>query len=83
MRRCTRQYPVVEKFSLLTGTTNPVVNALPWALVIAAVGGIVHALRLRARHPERWQGIAQVEIREDVEPAAPVLEPVPQPVTAA
>jgi amino acid transporter len=53
-------------FPLLTGTDNAVVNALPWLPAVAIVIGVVYALWLRARRPERYEGIARAEICPDV-----------------
>lgn len=49
---------LVDNFPILTGTTNPVVNAIPWLLVAAVVVGVGFALWLRSAHPERYAGIA-------------------------
>ncbi|MDT0262152.1 APC family permease [Jatrophihabitans lederbergiae] len=72
---------LIEKFSLLTGTTNPVINALPWVLLIAAGGGVGYARWLKAGRPERYAAIAQVEIREDADVPVPMIvadrDPVP------
>ncbi|HEY3608746.1 MAG TPA: APC family permease [Pseudonocardiaceae bacterium] len=60
-------------FPVLTGTDNPVVNALPWLLAAATVGGLGYAVWLRRRRPERYAGIARAEIRSDEDESA-VLE---------
>jgi amino acid transporter len=61
---------LVINFPVLTGTDNPLVNALPWLLAAATVVGVIYALWLRARRPERYAGIARAEIRPDVAYAA-------------
>jgi amino acid transporter len=50
---------VLQKYSLLTGTTSGVVNSLPWLLVIGAAGGIGFAYWLRARRPNVYAALAQ------------------------
>lgn len=62
---------LIENYSVLTGTDNPVVNAIPWLLVGAAVIGVEYALWLRKNHPDRYAGIAA-----DQEQPRPVTEPV-------
>ncbi|BAJ26750.1 MULTISPECIES: APC family permease [Kitasatospora] len=52
---------VVRNFPVLTGTTNPVVTALPWLLPLAGAIGVGHAHRMRARHGERYAALAGVE----------------------
>jgi amino acid transporter len=49
---------LVDNFSVLAGTPNPVVAALPWLVLAAAVGGIGYAIWLRARRPEKYAGLA-------------------------
>jgi amino acid transporter len=66
---------LIGNFSLLTGSTNPVVAQLPWLLLVGAVGGIGYAGWLRARRPERYAALAAGAERDpDAEsaPAAPV-----------
>lgn len=55
---------LVQKFSLVTGTNNTLVNLLPWSLVIATVAGIGYALWLRSARPDRYAGIAATVVRE-------------------
>jgi amino acid transporter len=59
---------VVTNFAVLTGSTSPVITALPWLPPVAAIGGIAYALWLRAARPAVYAGIAGVD------------EPVPVPV---
>ena len=49
---------LIDNFPILTGTTNPIVNAIPWLLVAAVVFGTGFALWLRNARPERYAGIA-------------------------
>lgn len=56
---------VVANFDTMTGTTNPVVAALPWLLPVCAVVGLGHALRIRAAHPERYALLAGVTGRQE------------------
>jgi amino acid transporter len=55
---------VVKNFAVMTGTTNVVVTALPWALLGAAVVGAAYALWMRAARPERYAGLAAVQVRD-------------------
>jgi len=49
---------VVRNFAVMTGTDNPVVTALPWLLVAAAVAGFAYAIWMRSARPYRYAGIA-------------------------
>ncbi len=42
---------LVANFALVTGTTNVVVNLLPWLLVVAALGGAAYGLRRPSTEP--------------------------------
>jgi amino acid transporter len=55
---------VVFNFDVLTGTSTWAVTALPWLLLIVAVAGIGYALWIRAARPDRYAGLAAVEVRE-------------------
>ena len=59
---------LVDNFPILTGTTNPVVNAIPWLLVAAVVIGTGFALWLRNAHPDRYAGIAADQAPAPAEP---------------
>lgn len=63
---------LVRNFSVLTGTHNVVVSALPWLLAAGVVSGVGYALWLRSSHPDRYAGLAATMIREpaDGDPAA-------------
>ncbi|SCF38366.1 APC family permease [Micromonospora mirobrigensis] len=52
---------VVTNFSVLTGSTSPVINALPWLLPMLAVAGIGYALWMRANRPARYAALGAVE----------------------
>ncbi|WP_232734131.1 APC family permease [Kitasatospora sp. CB02891] len=56
---------VVRNFAVLTGTTNPVVTALPWALLVVGVGGLGYAYWIRSARPERYAALAQPEESAD------------------
>jgi len=71
---------LVRNFSLLTGTTNPVINALPWLLAIAAVGGFAFALWLRVARPERYASLGRAEIRQGDEALTALQAQQPMPV---
>ncbi|MFJ8621256.1 APC family permease [Kitasatospora sp. NPDC093550] len=45
---------VVSNFDVLTGTTDPVVTALPWLLLVVVVGGVAFASWLRSARPARY-----------------------------
>jgi amino acid transporter len=61
---------LVRNFSVLTGTHNVVVSALPWLLPAAVIGGVGYALWLRSSHPARYAGLATTAIREPADIAA-------------
>lgn len=46
-------------YSTLTSTDSVVINSLPWLYVVAIVGGLLYARRLRESHPDVYDGIAQ------------------------
>ncbi|MGW1893549.1 APC family permease [Streptomyces sp. NPDC002004] len=54
---------VVVNFDTMTGTDNPVVDSLPWLLLVGAVLGPAYALWIRSAHPERYARLAGVETR--------------------
>jgi amino acid transporter len=56
---------VVTNFDTMTGTTNPVIGALPWLILVGAVLGPAYALWIRSAHPERYAALAGVETRQD------------------
>lgn len=56
---------LVEKFSLVTGTTSIVVNLLPWLLVAATVGGLGYAWWMRTFRPGRYAGLAEAPARTE------------------
>jgi amino acid transporter len=58
---------VVKNFAVMTGTTNLLVTMLPWLLLAAATGGIGYALWMRKARPERYAGLASVELRDDAD----------------
>jgi hypothetical protein len=49
---------LLQNYSIVTGTDSAVVNLLPWLIVVAAVGGFVYALWMRATAPQRYAGLA-------------------------
>ena len=73
---------LVRNFSLLTGTHQLAVNALPWLLVAAAVGGVLYALWLRSRHVERYAELAPVQLREPSPSQEPEVDGQLQPLPA-
>ncbi|MET7289757.1 APC family permease [Streptomyces sp. NPDC005573] len=81
----TATFLVVRNFSVLTGTSEPAVVALPWLLLIAAIGGVLYAYWIRSAHPRRYAALAHTENDgDDGAPAAPGAErPGVRPYTPA
>jgi hypothetical protein len=69
-------------FPVLTGTSNPVINALPVLLLVAVIGGLGYALWLRSRDRQRYAALARAELREPAAEAEPVTKQ-PQPTTTS
>jgi hypothetical protein len=69
---------VIRKFSVLTGTSSGVVNALPWLIAAAAVGGVGYAHWLRVHRPAVYESLAQDRPAPGV-PAEPAEGAVPDP----
>ncbi|HEX6521515.1 MAG TPA: APC family permease [Streptosporangiaceae bacterium] len=63
---------LLRNFAVLTGTTNPVVTALPWLLLAAAAGGIGYALWMRSAVPARYAGLARASLRDIPETPVPL-----------
>jgi hypothetical protein len=53
----------VSNYSTLTGSDNKVIGAAPLLLVVAAVGGVAVALRLRSSRPAVYAAIAGSQLR--------------------
>jgi amino acid transporter len=66
---------VLEKFSVLTGTTSGIVNYLPWLLVGASAVGIGFGLWLRSAKPAVYAALAQDQPDVEVAVAAAALKP--------
>jgi amino acid transporter len=60
---------LVRNFTVVTGTTNPAVTALPWILFGAAGAGFCYALWMRWARPGRYAGLAAARIREAADTA--------------
>ena len=57
---------ILGNFELLTGSASPLINSLPWLLLVTGVAGIGYGLWIRAKRPERYAALADVS-RRDVE----------------
>jgi len=66
---------LVRNFAVVTGTSNPLVTALPWLLFAAAAAGFCYALWMRSARPDRYAGLAATQLRDDA--------PAPAPATTA
>jgi amino acid transporter len=73
---------VVRNYGLLTGSSSPVVNALPLLLLLVALGGVGYAYRIRSRRSDQYATLAAVEHREPPEPLRSVADAGPSPVPA-
>lgn len=49
---------ILANYSDLTGVDNPVVNGLPWVLVVTGLGGLLFAVWLCRSRPSVYHGIA-------------------------
>jgi amino acid transporter len=63
---------VVQKFSVLTGSTSALVADVPWVVVVAAVAGAGWAAWLRAKRPDVYQGLGASSHDEPVSAGAAV-----------
>lgn len=64
----------VVNFPDLAGSQSPVIGALPWLLLVAAVGGLGTAAWLRSNRPQVWAGLDA-----DLERFDPADEPADEP----
>ena len=71
---CAAVILILVHYSDLTGVDNPVVNALPVTLVLAALAGVVRARRLRRRDPATYAAIG-THTTNDSEPT-PLTEEI-------
>ena len=55
-------------YSALTGVDSPVINSLPWLLVLSALIGIVQGQWLRVNRPATYERIGASRVDEDVAP---------------
>lgn len=56
----------VTNYTALTGVDSPLVNALPWILVVVAVAGFLQALWLRANRPQAYERIGASRIEDPI-----------------
>jgi amino acid transporter len=57
----------VTNYTALTGVDSPLVNNLPWALLIVSVAGFLQALWLRANRPQAYEKIGASRIEGAIE----------------
>lgn len=69
---------VISHFSLLTGTSSPAVNALPWLVLAAALFGVCYALWLRANRADVYRDLAS-DVHASQDSAKEAVAPLPQP----
>ncbi|MEU3605688.1 APC family permease [Streptomyces sp. NPDC035033] len=50
---------LLSNFPLITGTTSPWINRLPWLLAATALAGLCHAAWIRHRDPARYTTLAK------------------------
>jgi len=67
----------VTHYSTLTGSTNVLVAVVPALLIVAAVAGVVVAMRLRRRQPAVYSAVAASALRR---PRGPDPDETPSPV---
>ncbi|MDK9495468.1 APC family permease [Streptomyces katrae] len=65
---------LLDNFALVTGSTSPWVNRIPWLMAGAALGGLGHARWLRSRSPERYRAIATASPHATPHPTAHVTD---------
>jgi amino acid transporter len=58
----------VANYSALTGVESPVINSLPWLLVLVAAIGVIQAQWLRAHRPGAYERIGASRVGADVVP---------------
>lgn len=56
----------VTNYTALTGVDSPLVNALPWLLVVVAIAGFLQALWMRANRPQAYEKIGASRIEDPV-----------------
>lgn len=65
---------LIRNFTVVTGTGNPAVTALPWVLFGAAAAGFCYALWMRSARPDRYARLAVVTHRETAARPDPATE---------
>jgi amino acid transporter len=65
----------VARYDVLTQSRNPVINAVPVLLAVAAAAGVTVAIRLRRARPAVYAGLAASQLRHRA--AAPQAAPPP------
>ena len=51
-------------YSILTGSDSAIVNAIPVVLILAAILGVLVALRIKRADPTTYEGIAAAYMRQ-------------------
>lgn len=70
----------VVNFDIVAGSDALAINLLPLLLVVALVGGIVHAIYLRSRKPEVYAGLSN-DLERLADGSSEAAVPVPQATT--
>ncbi|HEX7405468.1 MAG TPA: APC family permease, partial [Candidatus Nanopelagicaceae bacterium] len=53
-------------YNTLTGSSNKVVNLVPFLLLVIAVGGVIYGHRLRKSRPDVYADLATSQLREEI-----------------
>ncbi len=65
---------IIANYSALTGTDNPIVNALPLALIPVMIGALLYARWMARAQPAKYAALARGEIRPLSQRLAPKAE---------
>lgn len=56
----------VTNYTALTGVDSPLVNSLPWVLVVVSIAGVLQALWMRANRPQAYENIGASRIEDPI-----------------